>query len=153
MSRTETLDRLYLELSNITGAKSQKEMGLESKIAVLSTAATGLLKLIDDVPIDAKLGEETDRVFARYEFEQLRQAVEYASYSAPKIGQEEKAWLIETANQTYWMGRHTDNRGFTPKIDDAIRFSRREDAEVIIHWLMESHCCALRSAEHIWVSR
>lgn len=34
-----------------------------------------LLTLIDDVPIDARLGDETDRVFPRYEFEGLRAAV------------------------------------------------------------------------------
>ena len=42
----------------------------------LLTAARKLLDLMDEVPIDPNLGDETDRVFARWEFAALRMAVD-----------------------------------------------------------------------------
>ena len=44
-------------------------------VAVLREAAQGLLDLMDEVPIDPSLGEETDRVFSRAEFGALRKAL------------------------------------------------------------------------------
>jgi hypothetical protein len=44
--------------------------------STLLKEAKKLLALMDDVPIDVKLGDETDRVFPRYEFDGLRAAIE-----------------------------------------------------------------------------
>lgn len=41
-------------------------------------AAEELLGLMDSVEVDPKLGDETDRVFPRYEFAALREAFELA---------------------------------------------------------------------------
>ncbi|HRY53013.1 MAG TPA: hypothetical protein P5142_00215 [Spirochaetia bacterium] len=41
----------------------------------LQGAAQGLLTLMDEVPIDPSLGDETDRVFSRAEFAELRAAL------------------------------------------------------------------------------
>lgn len=46
------------------------------RIQTLLTASQGLLALMDEVPIDPTLGANTDRVFPRYEFDDLRAAVE-----------------------------------------------------------------------------
>jgi hypothetical protein len=49
-----------------------------AKIDALVQAGRELLALIDAVEIDQKLGDETDRVFPRYEFEPLRAAIALA---------------------------------------------------------------------------
>ncbi len=49
---------------------------LDRQLLGFRLAAKGLLRLIDDVPIDPKLGDETDRVFPRWEFDELRMMVE-----------------------------------------------------------------------------
>lgn len=56
------------------GARHIVKRLLELNAGLLAEAKK-LLALIDDVPIDAKLGDETDRVFPRWEFEGLREAV------------------------------------------------------------------------------
>lgn len=65
----------------------------------------------------------------------------------------ESAWLIETGSLMYWDGTSLDRYGFTEKVDDAIRFARRQDAEVIKYRLIgiDPYGFALRSAEHIWI--
>ena len=45
------------------------------QIQELVAAGQELLDLIDAVPVDARMPDETDRVFPRYEFERLRAAV------------------------------------------------------------------------------
>lgn len=50
-----------------------------STAPTLLEAAKGLLALMDDVPIDAALGDETDRVFSYREFEPLRAAIAKAT--------------------------------------------------------------------------
>ncbi len=62
------------------------------------------------------------------------------------------AWLIETANQTYWNGHYPDARAFTSRFGDAVLFTRKEDAELIIHWLLKEYSFAIRSAQHMWVN-
>lgn len=64
---------------------------------------------------------------------------------------EQRAWLIE-ADGSYWDGHYTDSRGFTRKIDDAIRFARFEDAETVKHWLLQFAAFALRTTLHAWVN-
>jgi len=46
------------------------------------SASQGVLGLMDEVEIDLKLGNETDRCFARWEFETLREAVERSESEA-----------------------------------------------------------------------
>jgi hypothetical protein len=57
------------------------------------------------------------------------------------------AWLIENVRlTTYWDGRAPDT--FTRDPNDAVRFSRQEDAERIVHWLMSKEPVVAR--EHGW---
>lgn len=63
----------------------------------------------------------------------------------------EFAWLIE-ADGSYFDGRYADSRGFTRDINSAIRFTRREDAETVKHWLLQVHSFALRTAQHGWIN-
>lgn len=63
----------------------------------------------------------------------------------------EFAWLIE-ADGSYWDGKYADSRGFTRKVDDALRFARRQDAEIVKHWLMQAHSFALRTTQHGWAN-
>lgn len=57
-------------------------------------------------------------------------------------------WLIErhvNSELRYWCGRAPDN--FLPKHDEAIRFARAEDANIVLAWL----CGGVgRTAEHLW---
>lgn len=46
--------------------------------------ADKLLALMDEVEVDPKLGDETDRVFPRYEFEGIRDAVAKAKDDADR---------------------------------------------------------------------
>lgn len=59
-------------------------------------------------------------------------------------------WLIEryiNNELRYWGGRAADH--FTPKYDEAIRFARDEDANLVLAWL----CNGLgRVAQHMWCS-
>ncbi len=68
----------------------------------------------------------------------------------PNLTQQECYWLIE-ADGTYYDGHFTDSRGFTRKIDDAVRFARYQDAETVKHWLLQEHSFALRTTQHCWV--
>lgn len=66
----------------------------------------------------------------------------------------ESAWLIETASGLYWTGKSTERGlGFSEKIDDALRLSRFQDAEVIKYHLIgiDPYGFALRCAEHMWI--
>jgi hypothetical protein len=67
------------------------------------------------------------------------------------LQQREFAWLIE-ADGSYWDGHFTDSRGFTRKVDDAVRFARFQDAEAVKHWLLQVHSFALRTTRHCWVN-
>jgi len=64
---------------------------------------------------------------------------------------EQFAWLIE-GDECYWDGRFPDSRGFTRKPNEAIRFLRREDAEIVKHHLLQFAAFALRTTEHCWVN-
>ena len=64
----------------------------------------------------------------------------------------EFAWVIESgANPPeYWNGRALDRSAFTSRHDEAVRFARREDAEVVRCWLVKGgeYC---RAVEHGWM--
>lgn len=62
------------------------------------------------------------------------------------------SWLIEAANQTYWNGHHTDGRGFDRNVENAIRFTRQEDAAAVLHWLLEPWAWTLRTTLHCWIN-
>lgn len=59
-------------------------------------------------------------------------------------------WLIETGDHKYWNGRTADATGFTDDPNEAVRFARFEDAERIIHWLLEQYKVFLCSRQHSW---
>ena len=63
----------------------------------------------------------------------------------------EYAWLIE-GDGCYWDGHHADSRGFTRKLDDAVRFTRSQDADAVKHWLLQSCAFALRTTCHGWIN-
>jgi hypothetical protein len=59
----------------------------------------------------------------------------------------ETGWVLEASHEPlYWTGRGP--HGFSRKPEDAIRFARREDAEIAKFWLCKNF--ALRSVQHSW---
>jgi hypothetical protein len=86
--RNEMLD-LFRQIGKLTGCDHTEDADGRAKLVQciddqltprgvvedLVDAGKDLLALIDSVPVDQKLGNETDRVFPRYEFESLRAAV------------------------------------------------------------------------------
>ncbi len=66
---------------------------------------------------------------------------------------EERAWLVETGTGLYWTGKSLDRLSFSEKVDEALRLSRFQDAEVIKYRLLgnEPYWFAIRSAEHVWI--
>ena len=73
------------------------------------------------------------------------------SCGGDNLQQRETAWLIE-GDGCYWDGRFADSRGFTRKVDDALRFSRFQDAETVKHWLLQTNAFALRTTQHVWLN-
>lgn len=65
--------------------------------------------------------------------------------------QTEFAWLIE-GDGVYWDGHHADRRGFISDVNKAIRFARREDADVVKYHLLEAFSFALKVTEHGWIN-
>lgn len=61
----------------------------------------------------------------------------------------ELGWLIETQKQTYWDGQGIGKSSFRESPNDAIRFARFQDAEVVRCQLL-GHLESLRSIEHQW---
>ncbi len=63
------------------------------------------------------------------------------------------AWLIESgANPpTYWDGRNLGAGGFTPKHEEACRFARFQDAEMVRCWLIPEGLHFCKSVQHEWV--
>jgi hypothetical protein len=67
----------------------------------------------------------------------------------PRV-QRESGWLIEryiNGQLRFWDGRYIDDRGFVVSSGEATRFSREEDAAVVLAWLLGGHG---RAAEHVW---
>lgn len=74
------------------------------------------------------------------------------------MNERQTAWVIETAQGEYWNGRavgHDARSAFVKDIDEALRFARKEDAEIVRCWLFgmpgQGLGWALRSMEHIWL--
>lgn len=65
-------------LSRVPNEEREANIRLAEASPHLLAAAEKLLALMDSVEIDSRLGDETDRVFPRYEFEELRDAVRMA---------------------------------------------------------------------------
>lgn len=64
----------------------------------------------------------------------------------------ETGWLIESGATTWWDGRNAgDYATFTADPNDAVRFARFEDAEVVRCWLLKPISRLLRSTEHMWM--
>lgn len=72
------------------------------------------------------------------------------------------AWLIEKHKDGklfYWTGLADNKRGdWTPVVDLAVRFARREDAERMANWHAQTYhmprafpSYSVRVAEHIWI--
>jgi hypothetical protein len=61
----------------------------------------------------------------------------------------ESCWLIEGA-AVYWCGRSPDD--FGKDVAEAVRFSRQEDAERVLHWIVPEQMRRLcRTVEHSWL--
>lgn len=89
--------------------------------------------------------------------EQALEQANAALTAAPAAPEQEKpmdefAWVIEAAGPRYWNGHGILMENFTEDHSKAIRFARREDAEVVIHWLLQSVSGFLVSREHAWMS-
>ncbi len=74
---TNTVDRLFLELSQFSTEKTDRELALEKRIAVLEDAARPIVDSLEAVgeATDWKCGDETNRVYAWYEIEPLKAAL------------------------------------------------------------------------------
>ena len=67
---------------------------------------------------------------------------------------DEVAWLVENGRLEWWTGKKAGSDAeFTNKIDDAMRFSRAEDAERARCYLLEPIARHLRSTEHMWCAK
>ncbi len=61
----------------------------------------------------------------------------------------ESCWMIEGAG-VYWCGRSMDD--FRKDPNDAVRFSRQEDAERVLHWMIPREVARVcRTAEHLFI--
>jgi hypothetical protein len=72
---------------------------------------------------------------------------------APEWAAKESGWVIErhiNSELRYFGGRFVDDRGFSSKHEDAIRFARQEDAAIVLSWLLSGFG---RVAEHVWRNR
>ena len=61
-------------------------------------------------------------------------------------------WVIErwfNSDLRYWVGSHTDDRGFLPEHEKAIRFYREVDAAQVLAWILGGHG---RVCEHVLVT-
>lgn len=68
--------------------------------------------------------------------------------------EDERGWLIENARNEYWDGRQVGDAAlFIRDANDALRFSRFDDAEVVRCWLLErqQRPQLLRSSEHVFL--
>lgn len=63
----------------------------------------------------------------------------------------EFGWLIETGDHKYWNGKRANSDGFTHDPNEAVRFSRFEDSERVIHWLLQEYRVFLVSRQHSWM--
>jgi hypothetical protein len=71
---------------------------------------------------------------------------------------EEFGWLIETSSARYWNGRKCGDDcsdAFVHNPNEAVRFCRYEDAEVVRCWLFgqpgRGLGWSLRSVQHKWI--
>jgi hypothetical protein len=87
--------------------------------------------------------------------DEIRRLAKYILVSKDvERSKDETAWLVELGclPPQWWTGRAGDM--FSGDANDAMRFARREDAEVAIAWLVEPGtrrgCKAL---EHMWISK
>jgi hypothetical protein len=68
------------------------------------------------------------------------------------MSERESGWLIETASGLYWTGRELMSSSFDKDPNNAVRFARLEDAEIVRCWLLEEHGgWAMKSTEHIFL--
>jgi hypothetical protein len=64
----------------------------------------------------------------------------------------ESGWVIEKLNHSetiYWAGRGMEG-SFERDVNQAIRFSRAEDAALVLSWLFKGEG---RVAEHVWLPK
>ena len=75
-----------------------------------------------------------------------------AALSQPRASAgEEIGWVIErhiNSELLYWTGRYIEPHGFSSDNADAIRFARKQDADVILGRLLDGNG---KVAEHMWV--
>lgn len=75
-ARLEQACNLFQENSSNVVEVWEENNTLRSRLGRIESAARSLLALMDSVPVNDSLGDETDRVFPRYEFDDLRAAME-----------------------------------------------------------------------------
>ncbi len=63
---------------------------------------------------------------------------------------DETGWVIECGTEPqYWTGRGPDT--WSRKHEDAIRFARRDDAEIVRSWIVKPGGPYARAVQHGWV--
>lgn len=64
---------------------------------------------------------------------------------------EDAGWVIErwvNSDLMYWIGHFTDERGFLPDNQRAIRFAREVDAAAVLSWLLGGQG---KVSQHLWI--
>lgn len=90
--------------------------------------------------------------------DEARQMIEHLLATPPAapdalLPGRETGWVIESGGSPneYWHGRFTTTQGFTRDINQAVRFARREDGEVVRCWLLGDIGKMCRTSDHAWV--
>ncbi len=108
----------------------------EEESAELREAAKELLALMDEVPIDPSLGDETDRVFSRAEFWALRAALSENQDQTnwynpnPDVRRFAETYLLRCGGLTSFAGELAAN--IEHYVQDRIKAEREKNSELVI---------------------
>lgn len=69
--------------------------------------------------------------------------------------QTESGWLIEAGSSPpkWWDGHGVDRVSFTTDPNNAVRFARECDAEIVRCWLLEQFNDFTKSTDHQWLDK
>jgi len=119
----------------------------ERQRAEFPNAETVMQQILDGVSHD-----EDGCTYDTSAMRALTDALNQAALSQPRASAgEEIGWVIErhiNSELLYWTGRYIEPHGFSSDNADAIRFARKQDADVILGRLLDGNG---KVAEHMWV--
>ena len=143
----ETICKLYLELANVVpaGCVSARETDLQKRIDDYRIALLMVANGVAEPEALAKRTLEKPGVNMSADLSNL-------PYSAmPKEPDDETGWVIEASGPKYWNGHGIGVECFTDKHEDAMRFARHQDGEVVRCRLLEKLYPLLTTREHKWL--